>query len=289
MIKMIAPGEADEFKSCFTPEVLARINNKQEMGIGALSDNNEPMGAVSLSISDAIEGEEGRNLILEYFFILPKYRRAGVFRSILEFIRDKVKDMKGIIVQTVVPDMENEEAVFEALGFSRLEDGNDVVSFPISGMDNSILSDEKTTMLQEDVVPLNELLPAERKTFLKAFEADLPAGLKPDNIPGKLLPDHSFVYITKKGLYGGFLLSSILEDGTLYLGSLFVKPEYSHMAIVLLSALYLQARNPKNKYKFSRIMYATASPEASRLSGKMLEWCETEVTEKHIHNYYKEL
>ena len=288
MIVRIRPEQAEVFRPCLTQEVLQRLINKKELGIGALTPEGDPQGVLTVSVTDGIEGQQGRNTIIEYFYVLPKYRRQGVFKDMLAFVRDKTKEIKGTIVQVIVPDMEKVEQILMALEFERLDDGNDIITLPIGGMEYSSLTYPGIISKQDDLIPLDELVPGQREVFLKAFGKNLPEGLKPENIPGELLLDHSFVYLTNSGAYGGFLLASTLSDGTLYLGSMFVEPEYRHMAPVLLSALFTKATAPDSSHRFKRIMYATASPEAGRLSEHLLSECDGDITIKHTHNYYKE-
>ncbi len=286
MIVQIDPKQADRFSECLTQEVKERLQTKKEMGIGVLSEDGRPQGVMTLSSTEGMEDQSGKNAVIEYFYVLPKYRRQGVFKEMLAFLKENMNRANGVIVQLMVPEMEESEQVFETLGFERLDDGNDIISLPISAMEFSVLTFPQNIKMQDDLIPLDELMDAQREMFLKSFGDELPEGLRPENMPGKMLLDHSFVYLTNTGTYGGFLLASELNDGTLYLGSMFVRSECRHMAVVLLSALYSKATEPGNRY--SRIMYATASAEAVNLSAHMLESVEEEIRVMHTHNYYLE-
>ncbi len=286
MISRIDPRQADIFSECLTQEVKARLSAKKELGIGAVSEDGHPQGILTISSTDGIEDQKGKNAVLEYFYVLPRYRRQGVFKEMLSYLKENMGRANGLIVQLILPEMEVEEGILHTLGFEQLDDGNDIISIPISAMEYSILTFPNNLKLQDDLIPLDELMNEQREVFLKSFENDLPKGLHPESIPGRLLLDHSFVYLTNSGTYGGFLLASELSDGTLYLGSMFVKPECRHMAVVLLSALYSKATETTGRRAYSRIMYATASAEAAALSAHMLEGVEDDIRVMHTHNYY---
>ncbi len=288
MVIRIDPKQAGRFKGLLTGDVLERIKAKKEIGIASVTPKGELQGVMTLSAVDGMEGQVGKNAVAEYFFVAPRYRRQGVFREMLDFLKDYMTQANGVIFQVITPQMDATEQILNEMGFERLDDGNDIVKLPLSAMEYSMLTFPNITSKLESLIPLDELMDEQRKVFLKAFGDDLPSGLKPESMPGEILLDHSFVYLTNKGSYGGFILSSELDDGTLYLGSLFVKPEYKHMAVVLLAALYRAATDPGLGHHFTRIMYATASVEARNMSDHMLEGYEKEAVIEHTHNYYLE-
>ncbi len=288
MVVRIDPRQADRFLECLTRDVKDRIQTKKEMGIGAVSEDGQPQGLMVLSSIDGMENQQGKNAVIEYFYILPRFRRQGVFKEMISFLKENMNRANGVIAQVMLPEMEESEQVFEALGFERLDDGNDIISLPISAMEDSVLTFGNNIKMQDDLIPLDELMNVQREAFLKSFGEDLPEGLRPENMPGKMLLDHSFVYLTNMGTYGGFLLASELPDGTLYLGAMFVRPECRHMAVVLLSALYSKVTEPGAAHRYSRLMYATASAEAAQLSAHILEGVEEEIRVMHTHNYYLE-
>ena len=288
MILRIDEKETDKYKACLTPEVMKRLRDKTETGIAFVDDEGQPKGALTISSVEGMEGQYGKNAVIEYFFVLPKFRRQGVFREMLSFVKDRWTNINGAAVQVILPGMEQEEEVLNALHFERLDDGNEIVSLPVDTVEYTVITDPNTQKMMDELIPLEELMEGQRKMFLKAFEKDLPAGLRPQELPGRILLGHSFVYLTPTGDYGGFLLSSELPDGTLYLGAMFVKPVYKHMAIPLLGALFSAATDPKKKRRYREIMYATATPEARRLSKHILEGYEEDIKVRQTHNYYLE-
>ncbi|MCR4798754.1 MAG: GNAT family N-acetyltransferase [Lachnospiraceae bacterium] len=83
MILLIDEKETDKYKACLTPEVIQRLRDKTETGIAFVDDEGQPKGALTISSVEGMEGQYGKNAVIEYFFVPPKYRRQGVFREMI--------------------------------------------------------------------------------------------------------------------------------------------------------------------------------------------------------------
>ncbi len=292
MIKRIKPEETDKYKGLLGREEAEGISGQHEVGFVSFDDEKNACGAIILSRVSGDEDIPGENLIVENYYVKPEYRKQGHFKSMLSFleenlVHDDKRSVNGIIAQVILPEMQPYEKVFLSCGFRRINDGNIIITFPVAGLNSQVLTSKSVVSKRKVLRPLSDLSAAEKKDFYKSFnEGIFPHDLGPQKISDTLLLDHSFLLYEKDGECVGFLLSSDMPDNTLYLASMYVKHEYSMMAIVMLSALYSKVISDGKRY--TSIMCALASPGAKRLSAHLLSGFKEKIKIQGIHNYLKE-
>ena len=288
MIVEITPSSADSYKRYLSGEKIEDIKNKTKIGLSIYTGKDVLGGAAVYSMTESLFDEEGKNLYLEDIIFLPGQNRILLMMELLSFLTDIYSrdGYSGMVTTLTIPDRKDYEPLFMACGMEKLMDGNDIITIPRASIGEIPVPKRKMDKKNEAVLSMDNMFDAERRRFLSCFRKDLPQGLAPENIPGKLLWDYSFFILTAEGDYAGFLLSSDLGDGTLYIGSMFVGKAYRYTAIYLIMALYVKFSETDGKRRFNRIMYATASSEAANLSERMLKSCSGDVREQHIHNFY---
>ena len=82
------------------------------------------------------------------------------------------------------------------------------------------------------------------------------------------------------------MLSSRLPGNVLYVGSVYMKKEYSHATAILLKKFIEGALSDGG---FESVQFAAASEAGERLAQRVLRDCTGEVDVQVVRNYYKDL
>ena len=288
MIVEIIPSSADNFRLYLSEEKTDGIKNKTKTGLSIYTGNNVLCGVAVYSLAGPLFHEEGMNLYLEDIILLPGHNHMLLMMELLSFLTNiySHEGYSGMVSTLTIPDREDYEPLFLACGMEKLMDGNDIITIPRASVGKIPVPKRKLDDRNTAVLSMDSMFDVERRNFLARFGKDIPLGLSPENIPGKLLWDYSYAFLTEEGKYGGFLLSSDLGGGILYIGSMYVEKAYKYIAIYLIMALYDKFFEEDSKKRFNRIMYATASSEAAGLSERLLKSCIGNVREQCIHNFY---
>ncbi len=138
LIKLINAKNIKKFKDCLNPLETNALLADREMGMGCIADDGRGCAVVLFSTTDAIEGGEGKNYLLEHFYVLPEYRNIGCFKEIIHTVMETIEEgrkageeIRGLLAQVVYPDMAEAEEAIIHLGFTRLLDGNRIICWRI--------------------------------------------------------------------------------------------------------------------------------------------------------------
>ena len=202
-IEKISPKQIERYRACISGEEFGAVAGKQSAALGCVWEDT-PCGILTLSMGSALDGETGKNLSIDFFYVLPDYRGRGVFHTLVSSLSDyaKTRGAKGILTQTVFPEMETSEAALLAEGFSRISDGNKVYRIAAEDMAASTLLSWKMGNAEKNVCSLQELSAQERGGFFRSFGSVFPAELGPESIGGVLLTKLSFTLLVKGRVMG---------------------------------------------------------------------------------------
>ena len=230
------------------------------------------------------DNKRGKALLLEYVFCEPKYRRRGVCRSLVDYLLKYAAENRktGIIVQTELPETEELEKALIALGFWRLRDGNSIYEVPLAELLKHPWM--KRELPIKRIRAVSELSPQKRMDFLNSMGERFPKGLSPDRLPGKWLPQLSFVCESGNTITG-YVLSSVFSEELLYVGALYHEEEQGFLTAALLKRLGMELMKRKD---IKRVLFAAASEEGERLC-RYLTKDASGVKKTEIHNLYREV
>jgi len=286
-LKRISPKNVGLYTQLLEDDEISDLLKGRSLLYIVFSAKDEPMGAFVLSLIESLEGEDGKNLFLNSVYVAEKHRRQGVFSYFINKIGEHLseKDISGIITQLMIPFNEEAEAALLSCGFTRINDGNFIYEAEFSEIDSISLVSTSFPKTESKIKSLAEAAPEDMNYFLSQFGNHFPAGLSPNNMPGKWIKDLSFIYVSD-GSIKGFILSSSLPGNILYIGAVYMKKGHSIATAALIKRLLIDA---KKSGRFKRIMFSAVSDESRKLGERLLKEAEAEVNLTVMRNYYYEL
>ncbi len=265
------------------PEEMRAMTERKCSGVG-VREGSVPYGVLTYYKMPSPDGKKGDVFFIDHYYVHPDSRRQGIFSDLLDMVKTVCKNqkIKGIVVQTVEPGMDETVAALKAMGFKKMIDGNQVYKFDLAGADRIPIMSYDTAKHDMRAVSLAGLAPSRRKAFLDSFKKRFPKELGPAAAGGPLLNDYSYVYVVG-GDVKAFLLSSSFRKDEIYLSSLLVTPKYRHAAIILLKK-FLGDLVRNGTYK--TVLLAAVNSASVNLADHLFKFNRIEPEQQVVRNYY---
>ncbi len=270
----------------FLPEDYYEQPLASNIGVaGFETDDGTIYGAAVISDGAKLSGESGNHLVLEWFFVQPEHRKKGIFRLLIKTLADRYQEqnISGIIVKLVYPQMEDMEAALNQMGFFRLQDGNTVYRGDIrSFFKVRLLPEEKENVLGKRVTSFADCTHDDCKHFFELAGKKYPNSLSVPMLPGEWSRKLSYIYRIKNEV-AGFLLTSILEDGTLYFGALYAERKHNLAAPALIDRLIADL---KQENHLETIVVSAASDPGKRIAEHIIHEAGATPDRFTVRHYY---
>jgi len=216
VVKITRENEA-RFYDCIPAACRMRMVQKGGFAVGAADTKGEPVGAlVGEAHKEAVE--------ISSIYVKPKSRRQGIGTGLLDAVKQLLASRGGgrAAISYPYPRMREMDQFLISCGFRPEEEGNRVYFVAVNDIQGMGFLKKPAPVAGGSLVPLSRMADEDRVRWLRRFGRDLPEDLDPRKCGGELLAEESLVFMGK-GQVSAFAVLSRLEDGTLYLASLYSK------------------------------------------------------------------
>ena len=284
-ISYIEKNKIDPFINYIPSDEIAGIRSGNTQLIGVISEENKPVGALVADIGTEPDGGKKAILGILHMHLVEDYRDEESVRSVLDAITSLLEGKKiyGIAIRTLDPDAAYLESLLEER-YERLEDGNVIYEVPTERFSKHPIVRREYDEAGGRIIRISDLDLNEKTELNAGWTNHFPAGLAFDNMPGRLLPELSYV-IRKQDEYIGVVLTSELGPDKIYVGSIYVR---DHDGLTVAALLGQLGRDVLTKSQYKTLMFTAASDEGKKLCEHLTEGI-GKVTKRTIRFYYLEV
>ncbi|MCR5451695.1 MAG: hypothetical protein K6F00_03595 [Lachnospiraceae bacterium] len=280
-----SPRKLGAFFKIIPDEYMLALEKGTIGAIGFESETGIAVGVAIIKSGNRIQGETDKNIVLEYVYIKPEYRREGIFGLFLEemAVFCQKNRFSGLIASILHPKMSSVENVLTKTGFYRLKDGN--IIFRLKAEDfygTKIIPNDKRKVLP--ISSFEKMSSQEVSAFLREAGNKYPKSLSVSALPGEWSKRLSYLYMTQNEI-GGYLLCSVLDEKTLYIGSFFLKKKHTIASVLLIDRLICDL---ENESKIKEIVMTPVSGEARSFARHIIKMASATPEISVVYNYYKE-
>lgn len=278
----IARSELSSYLYYVPRDEIEDILSGEHRAIGIDDDSGNAIGAIIAENATEPDGGAGRILVSRKLYTSEEYRDEEVLGRIVRSLGDyaRADGCTGVVFRTLFPDEGELESVLKKR-FERLEDGNTIFEADATRFLYSPVIKKKFGKIDGRIVKFSSFPPDEREYFFEKRRDRFPEGLTPGHLPGKWLPELSFVCRDAED-YVGYILSSELSEDMIYVGALYVAGNEGLEAAALIGRV---GRTVLEKALYDRVMFSAATAEGRKLCEYLTNGMKG-VKRREVHNYY---
>lgn len=280
----IAPDRTSEYAAFIPADFYTSAGTGMYLCFG-IEAGKKAVGAVIASTDAAVN--DGAEPALWIRSIAPEalLESDRIMETVLAFLVTYAirNALSGLVVSVLLPDGKALSKLLKRLNFQELQQGNTIYEAAIADLLTHSAIRLERPLTSKTIVRVDELSPEERREFINQMGTRYPDGLSPDRLPGTWAKGLSFVY-RKDTSITGYLLCSVLANGTLYVGALYSegKPAY---ALALLTRL---AHELKTETAFDEVMFASAGVRSKAFCDNLTKGVKS-LMKSEFHYYYMEV
>ena len=284
-IHIISPEKLTDYMRYINPGEFSLIQEGKAAVFGIDNAAGEPVGAAAIEMAPEPDNGPGHVLVIKELSLMEDYLNRDVFQELVDRVSEEAvrKNCKGIVMQNAHPDNPQYESYLEDNCF-RLDDGNSIYEADVDYMYDHPIFKKTISGLAGNIKRFSDLGKYERTVILSEWDDHFPKGLSPGRLPGKWLPDFSYVY-QKDSEFRGFILASELSQDKLYVGGVYTNSGEPLAAAAFISTL---GRAVILDSDYRKVMFAGATDEGNNLCEKLLKGIHS-IKKWKIHNYYLEV
>ena len=289
LIRDIDTKELNSIRHLISLETYEKLKASKSFALAAFEDKNKPyVGA--LTYKKLVYGESNNEILIESVFVDEAYRKMGVCSLLTGALESKIISdgaFDGISINIPLPELSGVASIYASFGYVHRADGNQIFTLPKASVLNTPIMEQLSNMKTKYAVLSFENTPlADLNEFYKKFEGTFPEWLNPNFYGGILQKDASFLLLGNNGNPEAFISCSLLSDGQLYLGGIYVHKNEGLKVAALLSAL---ARRLEKRKDIVSITFSAATKDSLRLADRIINECDKTPYRQVVSNYYKDL
>lgn len=281
-IHIIAKSDLGSYIYYVPRDEIEDILSGKHVALGIDDEDGLPIGAIITQTATEPDGGAREILVSRNMYISEKYRSDQVIRRVMFLLTDyaRSKGLSGLVFEILHPDESQLEALL-GRALERLKDGNTLYEAETAMFANSPYIRKDFGDLEKRIKGFESLSPTERESFFDKRRMNYPEGLDIKHLPGKWLPQFSFVCRDGEDITGYILSSEIAED-MLYVGALYVEKSKSLEPAALIGRF---GRTVLKNTVYGRVMFAAATDEGKKLCEDLTRDIQG-VLKREVHNYY---
>jgi GNAT superfamily N-acetyltransferase len=257
------------FRPYIAAEYFEDLLKKDKYGVGLLAEDGRAAGAAACTC-------EGEALVIDSIFVDETVRGRGAGRLLVDGAKALSQRLHtALCARYAYPEQRELELFFRKNGFIGPEAGNAVFSVPFETIRNSDFI-KKDFPEADVIVPFHEAPSRAVFEYRARVGKDIPAFASLERAQGKVIPEATLVCL-HEGAVCAFVVSTVLEDGSIYLNSLYAEKAHARSLHALTQAalralceksgkgdaLYVAAHNEAG-LKIIEHLLGDAQGEASR-------------------------
>ncbi|MDR1604032.1 MAG: GNAT family N-acetyltransferase [Gracilibacteraceae bacterium] len=225
------------FRPYIVAEYFAGLLKKNNYGLGLLTEDGLAAGAIACT-------HEGAALTLNSIFVDEGVRGQGGGTLLVGLAKTLAQKLDAVLrVCYAYPGQREMEAFFRKQGFAGPDTGNTIfsVSFEAIGASTFINRDFGRA---DKFIPFHEAPPGAVLDYRARVGKDIPSFAAVEKAQGALVPEATLAHL-REGRICSFIVSTVLDDGSFYLNSLYMEkadtPSLPALIQAALRALYAKS------------------------------------------------
>jgi GNAT superfamily N-acetyltransferase len=201
------------FRSYIPAEYFEDLLKKNRYGVGLTTEDDRAAGAIACTREDGA-------LIIDSIFVDKSVRGRGAGAMLTDSAKALAEEFGvPLYARYPWPARRELELFFLKMGFVGPEAGNAIFDVPLEAIRKSEFLKQKLPEADR-IVPFGEAPKQAVFEYRARIDKDIPALVSLEKAPGRLIPEATLVCL-HDGRICSFIVSTVLEDGSLYLNSLY--------------------------------------------------------------------
>ncbi|MDR1246149.1 MAG: GNAT family N-acetyltransferase [Clostridiales Family XIII bacterium] len=239
------------FRPYITAEHFGTLLRKDKYGVGLLTEDGRAAGAAFCT-------REGDALVIDSVFVDETVRGRGAGTLLVDSAKALSQKLgTALCARYAYPSGRETELFFRKNGFIGPEEGNTMFSVPFETIGQSSFI-SKNFLETYRIMPFHEAPREAVFEYKSRVGKDIPAFASLEQARGKPIPEATLVCL-QDGAICAFIVSTVLEDGGIYLNSLYAEKAYSRSLNALTQAALRALCEKKDK---GDTLYIAAHNEA---------------------------
>ena len=284
-LKLITADGINQYLQYIPSDELSDIIKGHERAIGLLDDDINPVGAMVTATGKEPDDGPGHILVIRNLYLTEEFRTVEIIEKVVSLVGKLAKAEKhaGVVWEVLSPDSADLEEVLSSRCV-RLQDGNTFYEGAVENFIYCPVVKKDFRELTKKIISVDKLSKKEYAFFLHEMETRFPSGLDIAHLPGKWLPNLSYVYRNGEETEA-YILSSEISENMIYIGAIYVKKHGGILAGALIGHL---ARVLIENMYYEKVMFTAASGEGAKLCEFLTRGIK-KIIKREIHNYYEEV